>query len=75
MARVARGSMVLVSITTVPGRAPWATPPSPSSTPSTSSVPVTIVNTASLRAARAAGVSAVAAPRSTSGAVDAARRA
>ena len=75
IARVAVGSMVLVSMTSVPGRAPCTTPSSPSRTCSTSAVPVSMVKIASHSAASAAGVSAVAAPRSTSGSRDAGRRA
>ena len=75
MVRVAVGSMVLMSMTRLPGRAPWTTPSGPSSTCSTSRVPVTMVKTTSLRPATAAGVGQTAAPAAARGRVDSARRA
>ncbi len=67
MTRVAAGLMVLQSMTSVPGRAPWLTPRSPRMTSSTSGVSLTQVTMMPQLAATSAGLSATAAPAVASG--------
>ncbi|MEZ5232542.1 MAG: hypothetical protein R2749_07510 [Acidimicrobiales bacterium] len=66
------GTLVLVSTTMVPGRAPAATPSSSNSTASTTSTPGRLNTTTSAAAAADAGVGATTAPSAASSAVRAA---
>ena len=72
--RVTDGEIVLLSTTTMPGRAPCTTPAGPSTTSSTSGVSDTLVNTNSACSATSRGEPQAVAPAVTSGAMVSARR-